>query len=207
MNVFNSALFLKKPIERKLILAGLMGLTGIVLVFRPEISAFSLDNHGVRGLLLCISATLLASFGNILSAYNQKNNELPIVQTNAFGMGYGALALLMTAVLTSKPFSFETTLTYTGSLIYLAVFGSVIAFGCYLTLVGNIGATRAAYATLLFPIVALAISTVWEAYKWTPEAAVGIVLILVGNVLMIQRSWTLPKIRKRKRLVTPLTRK
>jgi len=84
MNVVNSALFLKKPIERKVILAGLMGLIGIVLVFLPEISAFSLDNHGIRGVLLCIGATLLASLGNITSAYNQKNNNLPIIQTNAY---------------------------------------------------------------------------------------------------------------------------
>jgi len=207
MNIVNSALFLKKPIESKLIFAGLMGLTGIVLVFHPEISAFSLDNHGVRGLLLCIAATLLASFGNILSAYNQRSNALPIVQTNAFGMGYGAFALLMAAILTSKPFSFETTLMYTGSLVYLAVFGSVIAFGCYLTLVGNIGAAKAAYVTLLFPIVALVISTIWESYKWTPESAVGIVLILVGNVLMIHRNWQLPKIPKRKRLAALLVKK
>ncbi|MGI9537490.1 MAG: DMT family transporter [Desulfocapsaceae bacterium] len=202
MNVVNSALFLKKPIEKKVIVAGLMGLTGIILVFRPEISAFSLDNHGIRGVLLSIGATLLASFGNIASAYNQRDNNLPIVQTNAFGMGYGALALLATAVVSGKPFTFEPTLMYAGSLVYLAIFGSIIAFGCYLALVGNIGADRAAYATLLFPIVALVISTIWEGYRWTPNAVTGIVLILAGNVIMVHKGWELPKIMKRKRLAT-----
>lgn len=202
MNVVNSALFLKKPIEKKVIVAGLMGLTGIILVFRPEISAFSLDNHGIRGVLLCVGATLLASFGNIASAYNQRDNNLPIVQTNAFGMGYGALALLATAVVSGKPFTFEPTLMYAGSLVYLAIFGSIIAFGCYLALVGNIGADRAAYATLLFPIVALVISTIWEGYRWTPNAVTGIVLILAGNVIMVHKGWELPKIMKRKRLAT-----
>ena len=74
-----------------------------------------------------------------------------------------------------------------GSLLYLALFGSVIAFGCYLTLVGNIGADRAAYATLLFPIVALLISTVWEGYLWTVSSAVGVALILLGNLWMLNR--------------------
>lgn len=207
MNVVNSALFLNKPIEKKVIFAGLMGLTGIILVFRPEISAFSLDNHGIRGVLLCIGATLLASLGNITSAYNQKNNNLPIVQTNAFGMGYGALALVATAVVSGKPFTFEPTLMYAGSLVYLAIFGSIIAFGCYLALVGNIGADRAAYATLLFPIVALAISTIWEGYNWTPNAVTGIVLILAGNVVMVHKGWELPKILKRKRLAAAPVKK
>ena len=207
MNVVNSALILKKPIEGTVVLAGVLGLSGIVLVFRPEISAFTLDNHGVRGVLLCIAATLLASLGNIASAYNQKNNNLPIVQTNAYGMGYGALALLVTAFLGGKPFTFEATLLYGGSLLYLAVFGSIIAFGCYLALVGNIGAARAAYATLLFPIVALLISTIWEDYRWTPEAAAGIVLILAGNAMMVQKRWHLPKLFKGKHAAVALVKK
>lgn len=207
MNVINSALFLNKPIERKVIAAGLLGLSGIILVFRPEISSFSFANNGLRGISLCVAATLLASFGNIASAYNQKNNNLPIVQTNAFGMGYGALALLVIAVISGKPFTVEPTLMYLGSLVYLAVFGSIVAFGCYLALVGNIGADRAAYATLLFPLVALAISTIWEGYKWTPEATVGMVLILAGNVLMVHKGRQLPKLVKQTRLAVALIKK
>ncbi len=198
MNVVIGAILLKTPITRNVIIASIMGLIGIVLVFRPEISTFSLENHGIKGILLGLGATLLASLGNITSAYNQKNNNLPIIQTNAYGMGYGALALLLTALLGGRTFTFEPTLTYTGSLIYLAVFGSIIAFGCYLTLVGNIGADKAAYATLLFPIVALVISTIWEDYHWTPDAAAGIVLILLGNVMMVHKDWRLPKIFRKK---------
>ena len=201
MNVVNGAIFLGQPIDKKVILAGLFGLTGIVLVFRPEITAFSLENHGLRGVVLCVAATLLASFGNITSAYNQKTNNLPIIQTNAYGMGYGALAMLAVAVLTGKTFLFEVTPIYIGSLVYLSIFGSIIAFGCYLTLVGNIGADRAAYATLLFPIVALVIATIWEGYHWTPSAAMGIVFILTGNVIMVHKGWKMPVRLKRKILV------
>ncbi len=207
MNVINGSIFLRQPVERKVIAASLMGLTGIVLVFAPEIAAFSLENHGVRGVLLCIAATLLASLGNITSAYNQKNNKLPILQTNAFGMGYGAFALFVTALVSGKQFTFDPTLMYAGSLVYLAVFGSIIAFGCYLTLVGNIGADRAAYATLLFPIVALAISTIWEGYQWTPNAVAGIVMILMGNFLMVQKRWHLPKFLRHRQPATVLIKK
>lgn len=189
MNMINGSLFLKLPADRRVIFGGFLGLIGIVLVFRPEITSFSLDNDGFIGVMYCLIATLLASLGNIASARNQKHG-LPIVQTNAFGMGYGAAAMFLVIFLTGKPLAFDPSPMYVGSLLYLALFGSVIAFGCYLTLVGNIGADRAAYATLLFPIVALLISTVWEDYQWTLSSGAGVVLILLGNLWMLSRKTT-----------------
>lgn len=186
MNMINGAIFLHTPIDGRVVAGGILGLVGIILVFYPEVSTFSLENKGFLGIVLCVLATLLASWGNISSAYNQKKS-LPVIQTNAYGMGYGALIMLGTALFFGKSFVFDFSFVYVGSLVYLAVFGSVIAFGCYLTLVGNIGADRAAYATLLFPIVALVISTVWEDYQWSFSASCGVVLILSGNLLMLQR--------------------
>jgi len=186
MNIVNGAIFLKTPIHGRVVIGGLFGLLGIVLVFKNEIYSFSLDNTGFTGFVLCLGATLLASLGNIVSARNQKNN-LPIVQTNAYGMGYGALVMLLVTMLTGKSFDFVLSYQYVGSLLYLAFFGSVIAFGCYLTLVGNIGADRAAYATLLFPIVALVISTIWEDYHWSVSSASGVGLIIFGNLVVLKK--------------------
>lgn len=186
MNMINGAIFLKSPFDIRVLGGGLIGLLGIILVFMPEVSSFSLNSDNMRSILLCVLATYLASLGNILSARNQKHH-LPIVQTNSFGMAYGALIMLAMAFFTGKHFQFVQSFEYLGSLVYLSIFGSIIAFGCYLALVGNIGADRAAYATLLFPLVALAISTVWEDYNWTGSALFGVGLILCGNLLMIQR--------------------
>ncbi len=187
MNVFNGALFLGKRMDIKVVAAGSLGLIGITLVFRPEISHFSMENNGLQGAVLCLAATMLVSLGNITSAYNQKTLGLPIVQTNAYGMAYGTAALICFSLLTGTAYQFQWTPVYIGSLLYLAIFGSIIAFGCYLTLLGRIGADRAAYATLLFPLVALLISTFWEGYQWTASAASGVLLILLGNGLMIYK--------------------
>jgi drug/metabolite transporter (DMT)-like permease len=88
---------------------------------------------------------------------------------------------------------------YLVSLVYLALFGSVIAFGCYLSLVGRIGAGRAAYATLLFPVVALGLSTFWEGYTWTLHGICGIILILSGNYLAMARKKAIPEQQSRVR--------
>ncbi|HCL42603.1 MAG TPA: EamA family transporter, partial [Pseudomonas sp.] len=79
------------------------------------------------------------------------------------------------------------TPAYMGSLVYLAVVGSVIGFAVYFALIGRIGAGPAAYATVLFPLIALGMSTLFEGYQWSAMAVVGLVLILCGNLLLFQR--------------------
>jgi len=186
MNMVNGAIFLRTPFDMKVIAGGALGLSGILLVFKPELSAFSFEESGLLGVALAFGATFFASLGNIISAYNQKN-RLPVIQTNAYGMTYGALLMLGFTILNGKSFEFVFSVTYVGSLIFLVIFGSIVAFGCYLSLIGRIGADRAAYATLLFPIVALVISTIWENYQWSAESITGVVLILGGNLLMLKK--------------------
>ncbi|MGM0419338.1 MAG: DMT family transporter, partial [Thermodesulfobacteriota bacterium] len=186
MNVINGFIFLGTPIDKKIIAGAFLGLTGIVLVFRPEIASFSADINGITGIFMVLAGTLLASFGNILSARNQTRN-LPVVQTNAIGMGFGGLTMLILAIALNKEIGLVTTGSYLGALVYLAVFGSIAGFGFYLSLVGRIGPGRAAYSTLVFPLVALAISTFWEGYIWTLSSVTGMILILAGNLIIIKR--------------------
>ena len=67
------------------------------------------------------------------------------------------------------------------------MFATVIGFWSYLTLVGRIGPERAAYATVLFPIIALALSTWFEDFEWTALAAGGVVLVLIGNAAILTK--------------------
>lgn len=186
MNILIGALFLGTPVRLNVVIGAIIGLLGISLVFLPELSTFSLQDRGFVGLLLGLGGTLFASMGNIVAARNQREG-LPVIQTNAFGMGYGAILMFAIALITGTPFRFETTPSYIVSLVYLALFGSVIAFGAYLTLLGRIGADRAAYNSLLFPLVALGISTLFEGYRWSVPALVGVFLVLAGNFLVLSR--------------------
>jgi len=185
-NILNGALFLGTPVERRVVAGALLGLCGLCLVFWPEMAALEVSGQALLGLGLSFAATYSASLGNILSARNQRL-KLPVVQTNAFGMAYGALLMLLVALAGGVPLHLDLSLPYLGSLVYLALFGSVIAFGCYLSLVGRLGAGRAAYVTLLFPLVALLLSTVFADYRWSLPAGAGVPLILVGNLLALRR--------------------
>jgi drug/metabolite transporter (DMT)-like permease len=191
MNIINGAIFLKKPVQGVVLFGALVGLLGITLVFWHEIEASQAVSEQasakvLKGLGIGLVATLFASMGNILSARNQAH-KLPVLQTNAFGMAYGAVFMVVYALISGVPIVFDWTAGYVGSLLYLSIFGSIIAFGAYLTLVGRIGADRAAYATVLFPLVALVISSIYENFQWTPLALAGVALVLIGNVIVVGR--------------------
>ncbi len=186
MNMFNGALLMGSPIRSSVVVGGGIGIVGIAIVFWPEVSTFNLSDKAALGVLLAAVSTFMASLGNIISARHQKY-ELPVIQTNAYGMAYGAVIMGIVVMASGKPFTFETTFVYIGSLFYLAVFGTVVAFGCYLKLIGKIGADRAAYASMLFPIVALGISTFYEGYQWSAHNIIGMVLVLMGNGLVLNK--------------------
>lgn len=186
---FNMALgtiFLGSPLEKKLIIGALSGIAGLLLIFMPEIKSFHLADKGVLGLVLGFSSVLLASFGNIISARNTKKN-IPVIQANAFGMGYGTLVLILIALCLGKEFTFSFSLPYVSSLVFLSVFGSIIAFGCYLTLIGSIGPDKASYAIMVVPVVALIISSFVEGYVWNFFSIAGLFLVLGGNFLALRK--------------------
>ncbi|MCD4675531.1 MAG: EamA family transporter [Desulfobacula sp.] len=186
MNIANGSIFLGAPAERKMIAGAAFGIIGIVLIFMPEIESFDLSDKGVFGLFIGFISVLLASFGNITSARNTKHN-IPVIQANAFGMGYGAILLVLIAVFLGKEFSFTVSVPYIGSLFYLSIFGSIIAFGSYLTLIGSIGADKASYTIMLVPVVALILSSFFEGYSWNFSAVLGLLLVVGGNFLALSK--------------------
>lgn len=187
MNMVNGAVLLGSPIRSNVLLGGCFGVLGIVFIFWPQLVSFNLSDKTALGLVLSVVSTYMASLGNIISARHQKYN-LPVIQTNAYGMAYGAVIMGIIVIALGKAFSFEMSFLYIGSLFYLSFFGTVIAFGCYLKLIGKIGADRAAYATMLFPIVALGISTFYEGYQWAAHNIIGMTVVLIGNWMVLNKN-------------------
>jgi len=103
------------------------------------------------------------------------------------GMLIGATICTLVALILGESMAIPMDATYLGALIYLAIGASVIAFVAYLTLVEREGAAKAGYATVLFPIVALAVSTVFEDYKWSLTSAVGVLLASIGATIVFYR--------------------
>jgi drug/metabolite transporter (DMT)-like permease len=195
-NIVNARIWFKTKITKKTYLGAILGLTGIVVLFWPQISDTELGTETLLGLTLCFVGTLFASTGNMISMKNKLMN-LPMMQANAWGMFYGSVFMTVLLLLQGKSFTFSYTLPYISSLIYLSVFGSIIAFASYLTLLNNIGAHKASYASVMFPAVAVVISTIVESFSWNTYTVVGLLIILAGNIVV------LAKVKKKNVLRTP----
>lgn len=183
-NLVNARLVFGTPIETRVLVAAAAGMLGVALLFLPELRAASHDPVVVRGSLLALAATYVASLGN-MAAMRNTGGGLPVVTVNAYGMAYGTVALAVIALLRGAPFVFDPRWPYIVSLLYLALAGTSLAFGLYLALLKRIGASRAAYTSVLFPVVALIVSTLFEGYHWSLPALVGLAVLLGGNALAL----------------------
>jgi drug/metabolite transporter (DMT)-like permease len=175
-----------RAIAPQVLAGGALGLSGLVLLFWPEITAQQAGAGTLVGLAWALAGTLCFSTGNLLSAALQGQGLKP-VQTNAWGMAVGTAILCGYALVTGVPWVFDASPRYVGALLYLAIPGSVIGFTAYLTLVGRLGPERAAYSTVLFPVVALNVSAWVEGYRWTVPALIGLAFVMAGNVLVFRK--------------------
>ena len=193
LNIFFNSIILKAALRKEVLIGGILGFAGTLIVFKNEFQAFSLSDKNFYALILCLISVVLASLGNITSAYNQKK-DLPVIQTNAFGMTYGAVFTFIVALIAGKEFNFDLSSSYIISLVYLALLGSIVAFGMYLKLIGNIGPDRAAYIILIVPLIAIIISILFEDYNLHKSAIIGIVLLISGNFMAMNKRININKI-------------
>ena len=193
-NALNSWIFFRQRPPFRLLPAAVLGLGGIVALFWNDIQAAHPAPQLLWGVGLSALGTLGFSLGNMISTRHQRRQR-DVLTTNSYAMFYGAIMMAILAVLNGDSLAPTFNLQWLGSMSYLAIFGSVLGFGAYFTLVGRIGASQAAYSTLLFPLVALTLSTIYEGYQWHNNAIVGLVMILMGNMVMFVRWPTARKLR------------
>ena len=184
MNIINTRIFFGKPIAPRIFLGAILGLAGIVGLFWQDVKTLDFASEAIIGLGLSLSGTFLASLGNMTSVRNSQNN-IGIMQGNAWGMLYGSLFLIIYTLLNGSEFNLDTRLPYIVSLLYLSIFGTVIAFACYFVLLKDIGPEKASYTVVLFPVVAVTLSMIFEGFVWQTSTIVGFILVLTGNVIVL----------------------
>lgn len=191
-NALNGVVFFGHRITRRLALANVCGLLGMVALFWHDLLSQTLSTGVMLGAGLTLIGTYGFSLGNMISARHQRQG-LDVLSTNAYAMSYGALLLLLAMVVTGTGFAWDPRPVYGLALVYLAVFGSILGFATYFLLIGRVGAGSAAYVTVMAPLVAMTLSTLLEGYQWTLSAALGVALILTGNLVMFYKPK--PKVR------------
>ena len=174
------------PMTARMTTGSLLGIAGITLVFWPEFSRLGLGPAVVLGATYTVLAVVASSVGSLV-AHRNYDAKLPTWQVMAWGMLYGSLSSLAIALMTGESLTFEVSVPYIASFVYLTLLGSIVAFGCYLTLLKRIGAARSGYVGVMTPVVALVVSAAFEGFRWHILTLVGIGVSVAGNVLVLRR--------------------
>jgi drug/metabolite transporter (DMT)-like permease len=166
-------------------LAASLGGAGVAMLCWSEIATARLDARARGGFGMACVAILAASVGNAF-AHRGEVAGAPVAGLTAWSLVYGTLVLGLYALVTQRPWLFDLSAAYIGSLVYLALFGSVVAFLFYYGLARRRGYAAAAYVSALTPVLAMTVSSVFEGKSWSPLALGGIVLVLCGQWLLLR---------------------
>lgn len=185
-NTIFARIFLGVPVTRRFVIGSVIGLVGLALVFSRDLAQPGSHTITIVGLIFVGTAVLSASIANVMQATARAKTFAPLPML-AILMAYGAVIDVGYALVTAGRPVIDPRPAYWLGLVYLAVFATVIAFTLYYRLLRRIGPGAAAYTSVVVPIVAMTLSTVFEAYRWTPVAAVGAVLATAGLVVALRR--------------------
>lgn len=166
-------------------LGALLGIAGVGLISWDEIGSERLGGEALFGLGLAMLGVLASAFGNV-AARRGEDLKAPVPTLTAWSMAYGAAALAMFAQFCGRAWTFEPTAAYVGSLLYLSIAGSVIAFLLYFGLARRRGYGTAAYVSAMAPLVAMFVSGVLENKSWGVFAFIAVALVLGGQVLLLR---------------------
>jgi drug/metabolite transporter (DMT)-like permease len=182
-NAVAARLIFGEPIARRTLIAAVLGCSGLAVLFAPAIRDGGLGPEAWKGVALAALGTLSFSLGNMVSRRNSAAG-IPPATANAWGMTWSSLFLFAVLLVTGTPIPMPPDFVYVGALAYLSVFGSIVGFTTYLMLVARLGSGRAAYATVMFPVVALLVSAGFEGYVWDLRTLVGLGLTMAGNLIV-----------------------
>jgi drug/metabolite transporter (DMT)-like permease len=186
MNILGERIYFKINSSKETLFAAGFGIIGILIIFEKELLNFKLEDKTHIGIILSFIATFWASTGNLIHQKNSKDN-IPFIQSIAYGMLYGSLFTLIVAKFRGAEIIFDNSISYILSFLYLSIIGSVVAFYLYLKLLDNIGSARAGYIGVIMPIIALIISTIFEGLQWTNNLIIGLPVLIFGCVLILNQ--------------------
>lgn len=165
--------------------AALLGIAGIFLLSWDEVMSANFDTLAMTGIGLTLLGVAASVVGNIYARRGELAGST-VAASTGWAMGYGAGVLAIFALITGKPWEFEFTPAYIGSLLHLSLIGSVIAFLLYYGLARRRGYALASYISALAPLVAMVVSTLFEGKSWGVLALGGVTLVLFGQFLLLR---------------------
>ncbi|MFM5906630.1 MAG: DMT family transporter [Novosphingobium sp.] len=177
-------MLLGQRITRRFAAGSLVAIAGIALLFINEAQSGGVGRNVGLGVLLAFFGMMAAAIANVVQA-NDTGRSIPMQSLLAWAMAWGVAIDVVFALLTAGPPVIPRDPAYWAGTAYLAIAGSVVTFPLYFGLVRSLGAGKAAYNGVLVVVLAMALSTWLEGYRWTGLALGGCALALAGLVIAL----------------------
>ncbi len=185
-NAILARLFLGQRMGRQLILGSAIAMAGVALLFIHEARLSPVGPHeAMIGIGLALAGVLSASIANVMQATGTAK-AYPMAPTLGWAMLGGAAIDALFALATVGPPVIDARPAYFAGILYLGVLGSAVSFSIYFQLIRAIGPAKAAYTSVLIPVIAMCFSTALEGYRWSGLAVAGAVLVLAGLVVALK---------------------
>ncbi|MET0264220.1 MAG: EamA family transporter [Duganella sp.] len=171
------------PVGRRTWMAGAVAILGVTLLFFHAIQdawrdiASGGNGHFLLGLILAVLATIASTVGNVL-VIKVRQESSNILLTMAWSMTWGSLLVAAWVLISGQSFTLSSAPRYWAGLLYLSLFGSVIAFAAYFTLIHRIGSDKAVYIGVVTPVISVLLSVQLEHYRPGAIEWAGMVLCL-----------------------------
>ena len=180
-------------VSARFLAGGAVAVAGIALLFVHEAQDHPAFGSEIGlGILLTVAGLVGASVSNVYQAL-ERVRRVPIPVLLAWSMAIGAAIDAVVAWTMTGPPQFDPRPEYWLGLIYLALVASVLAFSLYFPVVRRIGPGKAAWSGVLTPIIAMALSTAFEGYRWSLLAAAGALLAMGGMVIALSGRTKAPR--------------
>lgn len=180
--------WLKRPIGGAFLIGSAIACIGVTCLLVQEYRAAPVGADAVLlGVGLTLLAVICASISNVMQAL-PVISQTPTVTILAWSMLFGTVANALYASVVYGPPQFDPRPEYAAGVAYLGLIGSVVTFPLYFGLIRKIGPGKAAYTSVLIPVIAMLLSTLFEGYRWTNLAAAGAVLVIAGLLVAMQAS-------------------
>lgn len=184
-NTLFARLFLGQTFSRRFLAGSLVALCGIGLLFAQEMSGDSAARSAsLTGIAFTLAGVLSASTANVMQA-SSAARRLSMVAMLAWGMLVGGVIDAVWAWISTGPPVVDPRPAYFLGLAYLGAVASALAFTLYFWTIRQLGPGKAAYSSVVIPVIAMGISTVAEGYQWSALSVGGGVLALTGMVIAL----------------------
>ncbi|WOB77486.1 DMT family transporter [Brevundimonas nasdae] len=166
-------------------IGAVLGVMGVGVLSYGQITAAGAGLNPGLGVIFALTAVLASALGNWF-AWKGQQAGAPVMAATSWAMAYGTAMLALYGMATGVTWRIEPTPDYVLSLLYLSLFGSVIAFGLYFTIARQRGYALASYISALTPPIAMLVSVLFEGARFGWSALIGLALVLAGQVMLIR---------------------